>query len=95
MSDYAIEWTDGHGRSRWQPLTGNGESLWLVSDYVNGAYRSWRTQAPRFSVLGGLHDPVTYRSRARAERVARRRQARQEAKALRKMHPVQKKETES
>ena len=41
------------------------------------------------------HGPVTYRSRARAERVARRRQARQEAKALRRMHPVQKKETKA
>lgn len=95
MSGYAIKWADGHGRSRWQPLTGNGESLWRISDYVNGAYRSWRTQAPELSLFVGLNDPVTYRSRARAERVARRRQARQEAKTLRKIHPVQKKGTGS
>lgn len=94
MSDYAIEWADGYGRSRWQPITPDGESLWLVSDYISGAHRAWRVQAPGFSLFGGFPNPVTYRSRARAERVARRRQARQEAKELRKIHPVQKKGTQ-
>lgn len=93
MSDYAVEWADGYGRSRWQPLTGNGETLWHASNYADGMHQSWRAQTQESSVLVVFHGPVTYRSRARAERVARRRQARQEAEALRKMHPVQKKET--
>ena len=95
MSDYAVEWVDGRGRSRWQPITPDGESPWLVSDYINGAHRAWRAQAPDFSLFGGFPNPVTYKSKARAERIARRRQARQEAKALRRIHPVQKRETES
>ena len=92
MSDYAIEWADGHGRSRWQPLTGNGERLWRVSNYADGIHRAWRTPTQETSAFLASHGPVTYKSRARAERVARRRQARQEAKALKRMHPVQKKE---
>ena len=94
MSDYAVEWADGHGRSRWQPVTGNGESLWDVSNYADGMHRVWRAPTQESSAFVVCHGPVTYRSRARAVRVARRRQARQEAKALRRMHPVQKKETE-
>lgn len=94
MSDYAIEWADGYGRSRWQPVTRNGERLWRVSDYARGMHRAWRVTTQKPSLFPTFHNPVTYRSRARAERVARRRQARQEAKALRKIHPVQKKETD-
>lgn len=93
MSDYATEWVDGRGRSRWQPRTQNGESLWHVSNYADGMHQAWWAQDP--NVFLAFHGPVTYRSRARAERVARRRQARQEAKALRRMHPVQNKETQA
>ena len=91
MTD-AIEWADGYGRSHWQPLTENGESLWYASNYADGMHRSWRAQTQEPSALVTFHGPVTYRSRARAERVARRRQARQEAKKLSRIHPVQKKE---
>ena len=94
MTD-AIEWADGYGRSHWQPLTENGESLWLASNYADGMHRSWRAQAQESSALVTFHGPVTYRSRARAERVARRRQSRQEAKKLSRMHPVQKKEQDA
>ena len=94
MSDYAVEWADGHGRSHWQPVTGNGERLWHGSSYADGMHQSWWIPTQDPSAYFTVHGPVTYRSRARAERVARRRQARQEAKALRKLRPVQKKETE-
>ena len=91
MSDYTTEWIDGHGRSHWQPITPDGERLYRVSDYINGSHRAWRTQNEGLSLFPTFHDPVTYRSQARAERVARRRQA----KALRRIHPVQKKETKA
>ena len=87
MRGYAAEWSDGRGRSRWQPLTSSGERLWLVSNYAEGMHRAWQTQEPEFSLFVGFHGPVTYKSRARAERVARRRQAHQDAKALRRIHP--------
>lgn len=94
MSGYAVEWADVRGRSFWQPVTGSGESLWRVSNYADGMHRAWLApiQGPRAFLA--THGPVTYKSRARAERVARRRQARQEAKTLRRIHPVQKKETD-
>ena len=89
MSGYAVEWVDGRGRSHWQPRTGNGERFWRVSNYADGEHRAWSTPTQEASVYLAIHGPVTYRSRARAERVARRRQARQEAKTLRRIHPVQ------
>lgn len=92
MSDYAIEWADGHGRSYWQPVTRSGERLWHVSNYAEQMHRAWWVTTQDPSVFFAVHGPVTYRSQARAERIARRRQARQEAKELRKLHPVQKKE---
>lgn len=92
MSDHAIEWIDGYGRSHWQPITGSGERLWRISDNTDGMHRAWQAQEPELSLFVTDYGPVTYRSRARAERVARRRQARQEAKELRKMRPAQEKE---
>ena len=95
MSDYAIEWADGHGRSRWQPHTGDGERLWRVSSYAEGMHQAWTAPTQGASAFLVCHGPVTYRSRARAKRIARRRQARQRAKALRRVHPVQGEETGS
>ena len=95
MSDYAIEWSDGRGRSHWQPHTQNGERLWHVSNYADAMHRAWLAPTREPSRFLAIHGPVTYKSRARAERVARRRQARQEAKALRRVHPVQNKETDA
>ena len=94
MSD-AIEWVDGHGRSRWQPITSDGKRLCRVSDYICGSYRAWRTQNEGLSLFPAFHDPVTFRSRARAMRVARRREARQRAKKMRTLQPAQKKETDA
>ena len=94
MRGYAAEWSDGYGRSRWQPLTQSGERLWHVSNYADAMHQSWWIPTPESSEYLAVHGPVTYKSRARAERIARRRQARREAEELRKIHPVQNKEAD-
>lgn len=89
MRGYATEWVDGYGRSRWQPVTGDGERLWCVSSYARGMHQAWSAPTQKASTFLVCHGPITYKSRARAERVARRRQAYQKANTL---HPVQRKE---
>ena len=64
----STEWRDGRGRSRWQPTLEDGDRWWI---YVGEPY--WLDIMP-----GGYAAPVLYRSRRKAERVARKEQHRRD-----------------
>ena len=72
-----VEWRDGHGHPHWQPMLDDGKRLWRDSSYASypAETTTWRSAQ---TTLG----PVTYRSRARAERVARREHKRRTKKRL-------------
>ncbi|QUY63335.1 Hypotetical protein [Gulosibacter molinativorax] len=65
----AVEYRDGFGRSWWQPRLESGERLydrWSFDD----VHRVWRSHG--YVSYGAGMEPVMFRSKARAERVARR-----------------------
>lgn len=63
----ATEWRNGHGKSRWQPSMPDGLRKWERFDgYVEEVLVSWSRHRPL------SFEPVTYRSKRRAERVASR-----------------------
>ena len=78
------EWQDGYGRSYWQPMLASGERLWRESCYEDGL-----TLSSGWSRCGVGLGAVTYRSRARAERIARREQKRRDKKRLNEIREVQ------
>lgn len=60
-----VPWRDGWGRVYWQPATASGAALWWVPLWTEWV-REWELDRPASA------RPVCYRSRRRAERVARR-----------------------
>jgi hypothetical protein len=63
----ATEWRNGAGKSRWQPSMPDGLRKWKRFDgYTEEVRICWSPHRPL------SFEPVTYRSRRRAERVASR-----------------------
>lgn len=60
-----VPWRDGRGRVYWQPATTSGTALWWAP-FWHEWERVWKADRPTSA------HPVRYRSRRRAERVARR-----------------------
>src|SRR5690606_11179569 len=65
------EYQNRRGASMWQPATHDGARLWLVSSYATDGWElEWRYDEPAYE----NHRPKLFKSKARAERVARRRE---------------------
>ena len=73
---WAVEWKDGLGRSRWQPIFPNGQRLWWRERDLSAEWR--------YSNDAGL-PPRVYRFRWRAVRVAKARWGERQAEDLKEV----------